>query len=221
MCFCVFIYVVCYVLGLLLLQYLHSATCNKFFFNGTSLIQVSSGVIPVNSGFDFSFRTCKGGVLLSQQGTNNGFFVLEVVPTIVNYSSTPSPLFIRSHLKMTWNINGEREVITLGTDLDKNFLYNVQFIPGNGAINSTLRLGGFSTQSVDISNSILGFQSSGSLMAGHDVTGGEGFVGCIISGTNIQLTDTGLPGSVINVKKNCPLDNQLGCPKKGQCLVLT
>ena len=154
--------------------------------------------------------------MLSQQGTNNGFFVLEVVPTIVNYSSTPSPLFIRSHLKMTWNINGEREVITLGTDLDKNFPYKVQFIPGNGAINSTLTLDGLET--VDISNSILGFQNSGPLMAGYDVTGGEGFVGCIISGTNIQLTDTGPPGSVINIKKNCPLDNQLGCPKKGQCL---
>ena len=76
---------------------------NRFFFNETSLIQVSSAVVPLTSGFDLTFRTCNGGVLLSQKGTNNGFFTLEVVPTVVNYSHTPT-LFIASRLRMTWEI---------------------------------------------------------------------------------------------------------------------
>ena len=76
---------------------------NRFFFNETSLIQVSSAVVPLTSGFDLTFRTCNGGVLLSQKGTNNGFFTLEVVPTVVNYSHTPT-LFIASRLRMNWEI---------------------------------------------------------------------------------------------------------------------
>ena len=76
---------------------------NRFFFNERSLIQVSSAVVPLTSGFDLTFRTCNGGVLLSQTGTNNGFFTLEVVPTVVNYSHTPT-LFIASRLRMTWEI---------------------------------------------------------------------------------------------------------------------
>lgn len=147
--------------------------------------------------------------MLSQKGTNNGFFLLEVVPTVVNYSTPLSPLFIRSHLKMTWNVNGVREFITLGSDLDKNFKHTVQFTPGSGSVNSTLRLSGITSSSVDVPNSILRFSNSGPLYAGFDVSGGEGFVGCIKSGTNIQLTDTGI---AINIKRNyCPLN----CPAKG------
>ena len=150
--------------------------------------------------------------MLSQRGINNGFFRLEVVPTTVNYSSSPNPLFIRSHLKMTWDVNGGRsESVTLGTDLDKNHIYKVQFTPGNGAINSTLSLYGFTTLSVDVPNSILGFLSSGPLNAG--LGGDEGFVGCIESGRNIQLTDSS--PVAVNIKTNCTLDYQLGCPPKG------
>ena len=111
---------------------------------------------------------------------------------------------------MTWNVNGVRsESVTLGTDMDKNYIYKVQFTPGSGAINSTLSLDGLTQLSVDVPNSILGFASSGPLNAGLD--GGEGFVGCIESGRNIQLT-----GSVaVNIRTNCTLDYQLGCPPKG------
>ena len=150
--------------------------------------------------------------MLSQRGINNGFFRLEVVPTTVNYSSSPNPLFIRSHLKMTWDVNGGRsESVTLGTDLDKNHIYKVQFTPGNGAINSALSLYGFTTLSVNVPNSILGFLNSGPLNAG--LGGGEGFVGCIESGRNIQLTDSS--PVAVNIKTNCTLDYQLGCPPKG------
>ncbi len=193
-----------------------SGNCNKFFFNATSQILVSSGssgVIPLQSGFDFSFRTCSGGVLLDQKGTSNDFIQLEVVPTTVNYSVTPV-LFIRSHLKMTWKINGMQDSVTLGRDLDQNIIHKVQFTAGSGGINSTLILTGLTTLSVDIPNSILGFVSSGPLFAGSPVSGGTGFVGCIISGRNIQLKKT---NTSINIKENCTLDNQLGCPAKGQC----
>ncbi|XP_020609124.1 uncharacterized protein LOC110047727, partial [Orbicella faveolata] len=45
-----------------------SGVCTKFFFNSTSQTQVPLQVIPLRSGFDFSFRTCSGGVLLDQKG---------------------------------------------------------------------------------------------------------------------------------------------------------
>ena len=92
-------------IGLLVLLSPLTAVSNRFFFNETSLIQVSSAVVPLTSGFDLTFRTCNGGVLLSQKGTNNGFFILEVVPTVVNCSHTLT-LFITSHLRMTWEISG-------------------------------------------------------------------------------------------------------------------
>ena len=105
---------------------------NRFFFNETSLIQVSSAVVPLTSGFDLTFRTCNGGVLFSQKGTNNGFFTLEVVPTVVNYSHTPT-LFIASRLRMTWEISGTRQFVTVGTKLDQNFNYKVEFVAGSGS----------------------------------------------------------------------------------------
>ena len=95
--------------------------------------------------------------MLSQTGTNNGFFTLEVVPTVVNYSHTPI-LFIASHLRMTWEISGTRQFVTVGTKLDQNFNYKVEFVAGSGAINSTLTLTGIS--SVDVPNSIFGFRNS-------------------------------------------------------------
>ncbi|XP_078379883.1 uncharacterized protein LOC144662811 [Oculina patagonica] len=184
--------------------------CSKFFFNATSQMLVSSGVIPLQSGFDFSFRTCSGGVLLDQKGTNDGFIRLEVVPTAVNYSVTPV-LLIASHLEMNWKINGIQDSITLGKDVDQNTIHKVQFTAGSRGINSTLILTGLTTLSVDIPNSILGFVNSGPLFAGTPVSGGIGFVGCIISGRNIQLRNT---VTSVNIKQNCTLDNQLGCPAK-------
>ena len=178
-------------------------------------MQVSSGVIPLQDGFDLSFRTCRGGVLLDQKGTSNGFVRLEVVPTAVNYSVTPV-LFIASHLEMTWKINGLQDSVTLGKDLDKNIIHKVQFTAGSGGTNSSLILTGLQSFSVEIPNSILGFVNSGPLFAGYPVSGGEiGFVGCIISGRNIQLTKNAQTS--LNIKENCTLDNQLGCPAKGQC----
>ena len=175
-------------------------------------MQVTSGVIPLNRSFDFRFRTCKGGVLLSQQGLDSDFFLLEVVPTVVNYSVTLMPLFIPSHLKMTWKVNGIKEFVTLGTDLDRNdFNHLVRFDPGDDVVNSTLSVGGLT---VEVSNRILGFVNSGPLFAGVDFgdSGAEGFVGCIESGTNIQL-DSGSGVGVIN--NSCPLDSPSGCPQKG------
>ena len=150
--------------------------------------------------------------MLSQKGTNNGFFLLEVVPTVVNYSHMPT-LFIPSHLKMTWDISGAREFVTLGTKLDQNFNFKVEFAPGSGAINSSLRLQGPSSSSVNVPNSILEFSSSGPLRAGQP-DDGEGFVGCIESGNNILLRDNG-PGTFVDVNSNCTLDYQQGCPTKG------
>ena len=203
-----------FVAGFVLLGYLQKATCNKFFFNATSSMQVMSGVIPLNRSFNFRFRTCKGGVLLSQQGPNSDFFLLEVVPTLVNYSVTLLPLFIPSHLKMTWEVNGIREFVTVGTDLDRNdFNHLVRFNPGSGVINSTLSVG---TLTVEVSNRILGFVNSGPLFAGLDFTGSgaDGFVGCIESGTNIVLDASGVPP--VGVINSCPLDSPSGCPKKGE-----
>jgi len=176
-------------------------------------MQVPSPVIPLRTGFDFSFRTCSGGVLLDQKGPSNGFVRLEVVPTTVNYSVTPV-LFIASHLKMTWSINSIEESVTLGKDLDQNIIYKVQFTAGNGGTNSTLSLTGLASFSAAIPNNILDFTNTGPLFAGSPVSGGgTGFVGCIISGRNIPLVKT---GTSINISENCTLDYQLGCPTKGQ-----
>ena len=176
-------------------------------------MRVSSAVIPLQSGFDFSFRTCSGGVLLDQKGTSNGFVRLEVVPTTVNYSVTPV-LFIASHLKMTWSINSLEESVTLGKDLDQNIIYKVQFTAGSGGTNSTLSLTGLTSFSADIPNNIIDFTNTGPLFVGYSVSGGStGFVGCIISGTNIPLAKT---DTSININENCTLDYQLGCPTKGQ-----
>ena len=112
---------------------------------------------------------------------------------------------------MTWDIGGTRQFVTLGTNLDQNVNHKVEFLAGNEAINSTLKL---DISSVDVPNSILGFRNSGPLVAGEPVTEGQGFVGCIGSGTNIQLRDSG-SGSFVNIK-NCTLDNQQGCPAKGK-----
>ena len=121
-----------YFIGLLVLLSPLTTASNRFLINETSLIQVSSAVVPLTSGFDLTFRTCNGGVLLSQKGTNNGFFTLEVVPTVVNYSHTPT-LFIASHLRMTWEISGTRQFVTVGTKLDQNLNYKVEFVSGSGS----------------------------------------------------------------------------------------
>ena len=177
-------------------------------------MQVSSAVIPLQSGFDFSFRTCSGGVLLDQKGTSNSFIRLEVVPTTVNYSVTPV-LFIASHLEMTWSINSIQESVVIGKDLDKNIIYKVQFTAGSGGTNSTLSLTGLASFSVDVPNSILSFTNSGPLFVGLPVSGGRtGFVGCIISGTNIPLVKSAVTS--FNINENCTLDYQLECPPKGQ-----
>jgi len=176
------------------------------------MMQVATPVIPFQSGFDFSFRTCSGGVLLDQKGPNNGFVRLEVVPTTVNYTVTPA-LFIASHFKMTWSINSLEESVTLGKDLDQNIIYKVQFTAGSGGTNSTLSLTGLASFSADIPNNIKNFTHTGSLFAGSPVTGGTGFVGCIISGSNIPLAKS---VSSINISENCTLDYQLGCPTRGQ-----
>ena len=190
-----------------------SGVCTKFFFNSTSQMQVNYTVIPLKNGFEFSFRTCSGGVLLDQKGTNNGFVRLEVVPTTVNYSVTPV-LFIASHFKMTWSINSLEESVTLGKDLDQNIIYKVQFTAGSGRTNSTLSLTGLKSFSVDIANNILNFTNGGPLFVGSPVSGGgAGFVGCIISGRNIRLAKG---GTSINISENCTLDYRLGCPIKGQ-----
>ena len=175
-------------------------------------MQVTSAVIPLQSGFELSFRTCSGGVLLDQKGTNNGFVRLEVVPTTVNYSVTPV-LFIASHLKMTWSINSLEESVMLGEDLDQNFIYKVQFTAGSGGTNSTLSLTGLRSFSVDIANNILDFTNTGQLFVGSPVSGGVGFVGCIMSGRNIPLVKK---DASINIIENCTLDYRLGCPIKGQ-----
>lgn len=172
-------------------------------------MQVSSASIPLKNGFDFSFRTCSGGVLLDQKGSSNGFVRIEVVRTTVNYTRTPV-LFIPSHLRMTWKVNGTEESVTIGKDLDKNILHQVQFTPGSGQVNSTLTLSGLTTQFVQMPNTILEFVSSGPLYAGNHISGGEGFVGCITSGQNIPLPDS----ISVNVNANCPL-GQSGCPAKG------
>lgn len=196
--------------GVFLLHYPYTATCSKFFFNSTSQMQVSSALNPLKNGFDFSFRTCSGGVLLDQKGTNNGFVRLEVVPTIVNYSVTPV-LFNASHFKMTWSINSSEESVTLGKDLDQNIIYKVQFTAGSGGTNSMLSLTGLTSFSVDISNNILDFTNTGPLFVGSG--GGAGFVGCIMSGKNIPLVKS---ITSININDNCTLDYLLGCGIKGQ-----
>ena len=183
------------------------------FFNGSSQIQVTGGVIPLCTGFDFSFRTCHGGILLSQSGTGNGLFLLRVVLTSVNYSISP-PHLISSHLEMTWKIGNIQESVSLGKDLDQNVVYKVQFTPGNGVRNSTLQLDGLETFSVDISDGILNFKNSGPLYAGFDPISGEaGFVGCMESGANIDLTPS---DTSVDVSKNCSLDKQIGCPVIGE-----
>ena len=181
-------------------------------------MQVNSAVIPLKDGFDFSFRTCSGGVLLDQKGTDNGFVRLEVIPTTVNYSVTPV-LFSASHLKMTWSINSLEESVTLGKDLDQNIIYKVQFTAGSGGTNSTLSLTGLTSFSVDISNNILNFTNTGPLFVGLPVSGGgAGFVGCITSGKNIPLVKRS--ESSFNINGNCTLDYLLGCGIKGKRNVL-
>lgn len=197
-----------FIQGVLLLHLSPCTRSSTFFFNATSSMQVSSASIPLKNGFDFSFRTCSGGVLLDQKGSSNGFVRIEVVRTTVNYTRTPV-LFIPSHLRMTWKVNGTEESVTIGKDLDKNILHQVQFTPGSGQVNSTLTLSGLTTQFVQMPNTILEFVSSGPLYAGNHISGGEGFVGCITSGQNIPLPDS----ISVNVNANCPL-GQSGCPAK-------
>ncbi|CAH3109527.1 unnamed protein product, partial [Porites lobata] len=47
---------------------------------------------------------------------------------------------------------------------------------------------------------------------GQPISAGQGFIGCIGSGTNVQLRESG-PGTFFDIK-NCTLDNQQGCPDK-------
>ena len=154
--------------------------------------------------------------MLDQKGTNNGFARLEVVPTTVNYSVTPV-LFIASHFKMTWSINSSEEWVMLGKALDQNIIYKVQFTAGSRGTNSTLSLTGLESFSVDISNNILDFTSIGQLSVGSPVSGGVGFVGCIMSGRNIPLVKK---DTSIDISENCTLDYRLGCPTKGQWNIL-
>ena len=103
---------------------------------------------------------------------------------------------------MTWKINGLQDSVTLGKDLDKNIIHQVQFTAGSGGTNSSLILAGLTSLSVDIPNSILGFVNSGPLFAGCPVSGGGiGFVGCIESGRKIQLRKNAQTS--LNIRENC------------------
>ena len=186
-----------------------SSTSKPLFFNGTSSsLQILGATVPLAQGFKFSFRTCKGGALLSQQGTPGSFFI-DVTPGTMNFSTEA---FVQSHLVFSWAVQQNvTNTITLGENLDKNLWYTVTFTPGSGNVNSSVSVSdGSRTFSALVSNQILNFAGSGPLFAGDAARGG--FTGCIESGTNIVLSTA----SGSTAKEGCPLDSQPDCPARGK-----
>ncbi|XP_048587267.1 protein crumbs [Nematostella vectensis] len=189
---------------------------DKFFFNHTSLLQVSSATLPLNSRFDFRFRTCEGGVLLSQVGnSNNDFFEIIVSKAIVNYTiSVKPPYFTPSQLTVRWKVGGVENFVHVGNELDKSQYFTVRYVPGIGDANSTISLDGpITSYSASIPRDIRSFVSGGPLYAGGG-SGGVWFSGCMESGTNVPFTSESKP---TEPTPGCPLDSIAGCPNRKAC----
>ncbi|XP_048587269.1 fibropellin-1 isoform X2 [Nematostella vectensis] len=189
---------------------------DKFFFNHTSLLQVSSATLPLNSRFDFRFRTCEGGVLLSQVGNlNNDFIEISVSKGIVNYTISVKPLyFTPSQLTVRWKVGGVENFVHVGNELDKSQYFTVRYVPGVGDANSTISLDGpITSYSASMPRDIRSFVSGGPLYAGGG-SGGVWFSGCMESGTNVPFT---LESKPTEPTPGCPLDSIAGCPNRKAC----
>lgn len=174
------------------------------FFNKTSRIELK----PFNfsRGFALTFKTCNGGTLLQQNRANRDYFHLYVVPGFMNHTSLR---FTPSSLALKWKTQSKEDMVHVGEEMDQNKPYEVLFLPGvRNFRNSTLSVGiGASKSTVQVSNTILDFVSSGNL------TLGSGFVGCIDFGSSFNVMDS---LNNVSVSENCPLDSKPSCKRKSK-----
>ena len=155
--------------------------------------------------------------MLYQNGPDRDFILFEVIPAKVVYTSKDS-IFTPSTLHVQWNVSGVHSSVKLGRNLDKNIEYQVTFKPGTSVVNTSVELAGPSVAlSSQLPKEVLDFKHSGPLIAGNTGVPNSavtGFVGCMESGSNIALDPNSQ--SATGVQAGCPLQNQVGCPKRSK-----
>lgn len=179
----------------------------SIFFNRTSYINVKP--LDLKEQFTLSFRTCEGGTLLHQNGSQ-GYFNLKVLPGKVDNATHN---FTESTLALSWSAQGSLNstVLTVGNQLDQNRPYEVVFMPRteNQSANLSIHLAGV-VQSINIPNSIYHVN-------GDNLTLGQGFFGCITFGGSFDLKNA---IKIMGTSDDCPLDGGEECSPKCKFYVI-
>ena len=188
------------VVTLLLLFARESVT---LFFNKTSFIETKP--LNITKSFHLTFRTCHGGNLLYQNGTNDDFFELSVSKGTMNYTTRK---FTASTLNLRWKISGDRNVssIQVGTQLDQNKPYSVVFKPAVGRrANLSVRLGNV-VHTAQVPTTMYNVSPG-------DLTLGKGFLGCISFGDMFDVVNASRDEGT---SENCTLNEGNRCKREGK-----
>ncbi|XP_078571953.1 uncharacterized protein LOC144859301 isoform X1 [Branchiostoma floridae x Branchiostoma japonicum] len=166
------------------------------FFNGFNSYAVLPNTLQITSTLtSFSFRTCNGGQLLRQEGSNGDYVELSLIAS-------------GGVLRFSFRKAGGRgeDFVDLGSRLNTNQMWHtvdLEYLVGN----LTLSVDGerITVASQTVRSYVLDIDLSGS--AGVEV--GRGLIGCVHAGPGVQLTTT---TSQSNVQwGSCPLENNEGC----------
>ncbi|CAH1272075.1 CRB1 [Branchiostoma lanceolatum] len=167
------------------------------FFNGFNSYAVLPNTLDITSRLtSFSFRTCNGGQLLRQEGSNGDYIEMSLLESGV--------------LRFSFRKAGGRgeDFVDLGSGLTTNQMWhtvNLEYSVGN----LTLSVDGeqITVASQTVRSYVLDIDLSGSVDGG--VMIGRGLIGCVYEGPGVQLTTATSQSSV--QWGSCPLENVEGC----------
>ncbi|XP_078605644.1 uncharacterized protein LOC144878662 isoform X11 [Branchiostoma floridae x Branchiostoma japonicum] len=166
------------------------------FFNGFNSYAVLPNTLQITSTLtSFSFRTCNGGQLLRQEGSNGDYIELSLIAS-------------GGVLRFSFRKAGGRgeDFVDIGSGLNTNQMWHtvdLEYLVGN----LTLSVDGekITVASQTVRSYVLDIDLSGS--AGVEV--GRGLIGCVYAGPGVQLTTA---TSQSNVQwGSCPLEINDGC----------
>ncbi|XP_071948886.1 uncharacterized protein [Antedon mediterranea] len=172
------------------------------YFNGSSVIVLNT-TLNIQNGFQFGFRTCNGGQLIIDTGLNNDTFEISL-------DDASGALIVQ------WNASGIANSTRIGSNLNSNIWTNVQLsteiVKSGQQVQIVVDAGSFSDSYVSGPDSeLLSIDLSGR----SKVTIGNGFIGCIEEGSNLDFDDEFYTENV--QWGQCPLETQQGCDDIDHC----
>ncbi|XP_033116445.1 protein crumbs-like isoform X2 [Anneissia japonica] len=172
------------------------------YFNGSSVVVLNT-TINVRNQVQFSFRTCNGGQLLTDNGRNND---------TIEFSLDKAT----GELVVLWSTSGLSNSTRIGSDLNRNIWTSIQLsteiFQSGQQVQILVNSGAFSDVYLSGPDSEL---LSIDLSGGQLVTIGDGFLGCIEEGSGLNFDDAVYSENV--QWETCPLETQQGCDDIDQC----